>query len=176
MPTLTSMQQLADNQIGNQFMVNFASIPGSPAHDLTNLSLRASASAFTFPDEVVSEYVLHIRGIPGVFPGTVDETDKAFTIQIVLDAGWKQYDAFAKWKGLVFNKENAKVGLLADITTTVSVSFYGALGSDAETATKVIYFENVWLKSLKIGDTDPASNEPTRIDCTFRYLRMKDIG
>lgn len=175
MATLTNMIKLADTQLGNQFMVRFTSIPGSPSLDLDELSMRASASAFAFPEETISEWVAHVRGIPAVFPGSVDETDKLITIDILLDSGWKQHDAFARWKQLVFNKENAKVGKLADITTTVTVSFYGAEGSDSETATKVIPWEHVWIKSMKISDSDPSSNEPTKLNCTFRYRLMKDL-
>lgn len=175
MATLTSMSQLGNNQMSSQFGINFASIPGTPDHDLIDLTNRASTQGFAMPTKVSATYDLFIRGVKGTFPSPLDETDKTFTISILLDAGWKQHDAFATWKRLVYDDETGKAGALEDITTTVSISFYGALQNDPTTASKVIYFEGAFINSIKITDTDPQSNEPTRIECEFKFRRMKDL-
>lgn len=165
---------LANNQMASQFQLVFPTgIPGSPALDLTDLSIRASTGPFTIPEKSHAMYQLYFRGQQGAFAAPLDETDKTLTLSIVLDDNWIIYDALDDWKEFVYNSDTGAVGSNTATRTTLQCWFYGSSNTSGESrVSKILSYEGVQIKSLKPTDPDPQSGEPTRVEATFNYIKQ----
>ena len=170
MPTLRKLHELNNNQWASQFDLVFTEVPGTPAFDLDEMTIRASSLSFPFPETTHAVTELMYRGLKATFAAPLDETAKEFQVQILIDDNWVYYNMLRNWQRLVYDNETGQVGSRLDTITTMSAFLYGAGGN----ISKVFNFEGVQIRGLKPSDPDPASGEFMRAEANFIYMIMNE--
>jgi hypothetical protein len=163
-----SSLSVADDQMANQFEVEFSSVPvysgdASTKASTTELKFRMDRS-IDIPETKVATYDIEYRGMKSPMISQKEDFDKSVTLNFRLDENWKIYNALQSWYKTAFDPNSGIRGGVSDYSVTMTFKAYA--GSFLK---KTITFNQVRIKSLKLETFDHGSSDPSRVECAFIY-------
>ena len=158
---------LGDDQMASQFSVLFPDgIPNGGNH--TNISLRMDQT-FDPPENSVNVWERYHKGFKIPKTGMLEETNKEFTVAVLIDQQWKVYDDLEAWKNMSFNSEDGTAAVDADCYKDIIIQY-----EDKQQAmVKQIHYKDCKIKAMKVETADNASGDPLRVTLTFIYVSSK---
>jgi len=166
---VNSILQLGDDQMASQYCIIFPNgIPGGG--NWQNISLRMDQS-FDPPAESVNVWERFFKGFKIPKTGMLEETNKEFTIDVLIDQQWEVYDALEKWKSMSYNSENGTASPDSDCYAPLIIQYE----DKKQKGVKQIMYDHVKIREIKRGTSDNTSGDPLRVSVTFIYVLSKNL-